>query len=140
MSTTKVGRDTSLQKGGVFYQTFRDLQKQQRALDRQIQKLGKNLLKAASKKAKTSKNRKVYVPRMENTTILRDAIRSSMAPGKKMTMGQVLGVLGKKKLYSTQSSYFYTMVNNKLNRDPKIKKVSRGVFVLRKTGQRKKAS
>ncbi len=141
MSTTKVGKDTSLQEEGSLFQTFRDLLKQREALDRQIRRLQGKLLRIASKKAAvTSKNRKVYVPRMENDTILKDAIRSSMTPGKKMTMKQVLGALGRKKLYSTQSGYFYTMVNNKLNRDPRVKKVSRGVFVLRKTGQRKKAS
>ncbi len=140
MSTTKIGKDTSLQEEGSLFQTFRDLLMQREVLDRQIRKLQGRLLRIASKETTASKSRKVYVPRMENTTILKNAIRSSMVPGRKMTMKQVLSALGKKKLYHTQSGYFYTMVNNKLNRDPRIKKVSRGIFVLRKTGQRKKAS
>ena len=138
--STKVGRDTSLAKGGVFFQTFRDLLKQREALDRQILRLQGRFLKILEKRSSSRDGKKKYVARMENTTILRDAIRDSMVIGKKTTMPQILKILENKDLYHTQSRYFYTMVNNKLNRDPLIKKVSRGVFVLQETGQRKKAS
>ena len=143
MSTTKVGKDTSLQKGGVFFQTFRDLQKQQRALDRQIQKLGKNLLKAASKKAKTSKKRSPYVARMKNDKTLKEAILCVMIPGRKMDMDEVLSIIEREKTYRTRSKGIYTMVNNKLHemrRKGTIKRSSRGIFILPKTGQRKKVS
>lgn len=143
MSTTKVGKDTSLQKGGVFYQTFRDLQKQQRALDHQIQKLGRKLLKAASKKAKASKDRKVYVSRMKNNKTLKEAILCVMIPGRKMDMDEILSTIERKKAYHTASNEFYTMVNNKLHEMRKkgpITRVSRGIFILRKNGQRKKTS
>lgn len=144
MSTTKIGKDTSLhnvQEGGVFFQTFRELLKQREALDHQILRLQGRLFKALERKVVApTGDKKVYVPRMQNTTILKDAIRSSMVPGRKMTMQDILNALVKKDLYHTNSGYYYTMVNNKLNRDPWIKKVSRGVFVLHKSGQGRRAS
>lgn len=138
MGATKVGKDALFAKGGVFFQTLRDLRKQQEALGRQILRLEKRSLKI---RRISSDGKKKYVARMENITILRDAIRESMVIGKKTTMPQILKTLTKKDLYHTQSGYFYTMVNNKLNRDSLVKKVSRGVFVLQKRiGQRRKAS
>ncbi len=141
MSTTKVGKDTSLTEGGVFFQTYRDLLKQREALDRQILRMQGRFLRLVERKTSSRGGKKKYVARMENTTILRDAIRDSMVIGKKITMPKILKILEGKELYHTKSSYFYTMVNNKLNRDPLVKKVSRGVFVLkRRAGQRRKAS
>lgn len=138
MGATKVGKDALFAKGGVFFQTLRDLRKQQEALGRQILRLEKRSLKI---RRTSSDGKKKYVARMENMTILRDAIRESMVIGKRTTMPQILRTLTKKNLYHTQSGYFYTMVNNKLNRDSLVKKVSRGVFVLQKRiGQRRKAS
>jgi hypothetical protein len=86
-----------------------------------------------SVKTGTPPDSKKYVARMQNHTILAEAIRESMIPGEKMGMKDILTSLQKTGSYRTQSSYFYTMVNNKLNRDPLVKKVSRGVFVLQKT-------
>ena len=63
-----------------------------------------------------------------------------MTPGKRLGMQDILKALCKTGAYKTQSSYFYTMVNNKLNRDPKVKKVSRGVFVLQKRAGRRKVA
>lgn len=135
MSTTKVGKDALLAKGGVFSQTLCDLRKQQEALDRQLQRVEKKFLRL---KESMKSGKKKYVARMENTTILRDAIRDSMVIGRKMTMPQILKILGTEDLYHTKSSYFYTMVNNKLNGDSRVKKVSRGVFVLQKNGQKRR--
>lgn len=135
MGATKVGKDALLSKGGVFHQALRDLRKQQEALDRQLSRVEKRFLKI---KEASKGEKKKYVARMGNTTILRDAIRKSMVFGRKTTMPQILKALEKKDLYHTQSGYFYTMVNNKLNRDPWVKKVSRGIFVLQKNGQRRR--
>lgn len=141
MNSTKAGKDASLQDGGVFFQTFQKLLKQREALDLQILRLQGRFLKTLEKKASSSRPKKRYVPRMDNKTILRDAIRECMTPGQEMTMAEILEALKSSEAYHTQSEYFYTMVNNKLNRDPRVKKVSRGVFVLQKTGQkRRKAS
>lgn len=144
-SLTEVGKDTSLTDGGVFFQTYRDLLKQREALDRQILRLQGRFFKMVKKSATTSTKRvklstisKRYVARMQNHTILAEAIRGCMVPGKKMGMKDILCSLRKSGAYRTQSSYFYTMVNNKLNRDRKIKKVSRGVFTLQKKRKRKK--
>lgn len=146
-SSTKTGKDTSLQ-GGVYFQTFRDLLKQREALDHQIlrtqgrffkmleqnAKLGKKLppKKLVAKMTGVKISSKRYVARMRNQTILAEAIRGCMVPGKRMGMQDVLEALCETGAYKTKSGYFYTMVNNKLNRDPKVQKVSRGVFVLRK--------
>ncbi len=157
-SSTKVGKDTSLQ-GGVLHQTFRDLLKQREALDHQILRLQGRFFKmveksasASTKKIKLSTTSKKYVPRMRNHTILVEAICECMVPGKRMGMQDILCSLKKSGAYKTQSKYFYTMVNNKLNtmadkklhKNPKIKKASRGVFVLRKkrkrTGRSKKVA
>jgi len=146
MGATEVGKDALFAKGGVFSQTLRDLRKQQESLNRQLQRVEKSFLKAKAKaktKIKKTANgeKKKYVARMENKVILRDAIRKGLIPGRETTMKQVLKTLKRRDLYRTRSKLFYTMVNNKLNRDPLVKKVSRGVFVLKKrTRQRRKAS
>ena len=136
--TAKISKDTSDPKGGVSFQTFRELLKQREALDHQILKFQGRLFRKLEKQLEEpARSRKTYVPRMKNTTILKDAIRECMIKGRKMTMNDILEALQKKDLYHTKSGYFYTMVNNKLNRDPLIEKVSRGVFVLQKSGQKK---
>jgi len=142
-SVTKVGKDTSLPTGGLF-QTFRDLLKQREALDHQILRLQGRFFqmmenKVVPKDSTESFSSKKYVARMQNHTILKEAIRECMIPGKKMGMKDILSALKKTGAYQTHSKYFYTMVNNKLNRDPKISKVSRGVFVLHKNPGRPKA-
>lgn len=141
--STKVGRDTSSQKEGGLFQTFSDLLKQREALDHQILRMQGRFFKMIEKNSNirvgTSPTSKKYVARMQNHTILADAIRESMVPGQKMGMQDILSALQNTGAYHTQSSYFYTMVNNKLNRDPQVKKVSRGVFVLqKKTGRSRK--
>ncbi len=140
MSIAETGRDTSLQTG-VFFQTFQDLLKQREALDRQILRMQGRFVKEYKKHAKkgTLLPAKKYVARMQNHTILAEAIRECMIPGQRMGMKDILCSLQKTGTYRTQSSYFYTMVNNKLNRDPSVKKVSRGVFVLQKKAPRKVA-
>ena len=144
-ASTKVGKDTSLLDGGVFFQTFRDLLKQREALDHQILRLQGRLFqmveKSTIKDGTSSIKPKKYVPRMQNHTVLADAIRECMIPGEEMNMKDILAALQETGAYHTRSSYFYTMVNNKLNRDPHIKKVSRGVFVLHKrTGRPRKSA
>ncbi len=154
--TTKTGKDTSLQ-GGVYFQTFRDLLKQREALDRQILRTQGLFFKMLEQNAKQGKklppkrvvakmsgvklSSKRYVARMRNHTILAEAIRGCMIPGKRMGMQDVLDALCNTGAYKTKSGYFYTMVNNKLNRDPRVTKVSRGVFVLkRKPGRTRKVA
>lgn len=132
MSKTKViGKDTSLHVG-VSFQTFRDLLKQREILDHKILKMQGKLFRKLEQK--TNSRKKKYVARMNNTIILEEAVRGCMVPGRKMTMGDILRSLRVKRLYRTKSGYLYTMVNNKLNRDKLVKKVSRGVFVLQKAG------
>jgi hypothetical protein len=91
----------------------------------------KKLLRMLSKQQEQQQGvRKVYVKRMHNKGTLSQSIRQSMPPNKEMSMQDVLAALQATGLYKTRSSYFYTMVNNKLNRDPKIKKTRRGKFML----------
>jgi hypothetical protein len=143
MSITEAGRDTSLQTG-VFFETFQALLKQREALDRQILRMQGRFFKMMERSVKTGAppESKKYVARMQNHTILAEAIRESMIPGERMGMKEILCRIQKTGTYQTQSSYFYTMVNNKLNRDPLVKKVSRGVFVLQKekTGRPRKVA
>lgn len=134
--TKKVGKDASTRSEEAYYQTLQDLLRQKEQVDRQIFKVQGKLFRCFVGNSKTAGTKR-YVPRMHNTVILRDAIRKSMVPGKKMTMQDVLSSIRKQDLYHTNSRLFYTMVNNKLNRDKKIQKTSRGVFVLQKSGQRK---
>lgn len=133
--TTEAGKDTSSQTG-VFFQTFQKLLKQREALDRQILRMQGRFFKMVEKSVKNSTppESKKYVARMQNHTILAEAIRECMIFDQRMGMKEILCSLQNTESYRTQSSYFYTMVNNKLNRDPLIEKVSRGVFVLHKEG------
>lgn len=147
MSMTKVGKDTSLRDGGVHFRTFQNLVKQREALDHQILKLQKDLFKTLElqvldQKKRSIKRKKKYVARMKNTIILKDAIQQSMVPGRKMTMTDILKAIHKEHLYHTRSDSLYTMVNNKLHimvedkkrGTPKMLKISRGVFMLQRTG------
>lgn len=131
-SSTKTAGDILLSPGDLFVQTFRDLLKQRELLDRRILKLQGKFFKMIEKKTKGSVVVKKYVARMQNDSILVEAIRGSMIVGRRMDMKAILTTLQKNGAYHTKSTYFYTMVNNKLNRDPCIKKVSRGIFVLQK--------
>lgn len=146
MITMKVGKDTSLRDGGVHFRTFQKLTKQREVLDHKILKLQENLFKslevqALGKKKRYSKKKK-YVARMKNTIILKDAIQQSMVPDCKMTMKDILKAIHKEHLYHTRSDSLYTMVNNKLHimvEDKKrgtlkMLKISRGVFMLQRTG------
>jgi len=135
MSIAEAGHESSLQTG-VFFQTFQTLLKQREALDRQISRMQGRFFKMMEKSVKTGtpSESKKYVARMQNHTILAEAIRECMTIDQRMGMKEILCCLQKTGSYKTQSSYFYTMVNNKLNRDPLIEKVSRGVFVLHPEG------
>jgi hypothetical protein len=125
MSSKTVGKAS--QSGGVFYSTYQKLLKQRGQIDRQLNKVQSQIMKQLSKEVS---GRTVYVPRVKsNKVILIEAIHRCMPKKKEMTMDEILTAMTKKGIYKTESTYLYTMVNNKLNRDPHIKKVSRGVFV-----------
>lgn len=135
--TKKVGKDASQTTGEAYYRTFQKLLRQKEQVDHQILKVQRQFFRCLIGKSNNI-GKKNYVTRMHNTVILRDAIRKCMVPGKEMTTQDVISSLKQRGIYLTNSDYFYTMVNNKLNklnRDKKIQKTSRGVFILRKSGQ-----
>lgn len=141
MSKTRVSTEASQQTGSEIYiQTYRKLLRQRELIDRDIMKLQRKFMRVLSGKKILSDRIVKYVPRLDNTTTLAAAIRVCMVPKEKMTMTDILKSLSKRKLYKTDSKYFYTMVNNKLNRDPHIKKISRGIFVYSPCGRRKAAA
>jgi hypothetical protein len=100
---------------------------------RYLKKLGRRAMRNVSR---TNGPRKTYVQRLDNRQTLIKAIKSCMVPNEEMTMREILSLIAKKGAYNTNSTYFYAMVNNKLNRDKEIKKVGRGVFTL-KTSKKK---
>ncbi len=126
MAKVKVGTEAS-RTGELYYRAYQKLSRQKLRIEREMLKLQGKILKAASRRGVVVSRK--YVPRLSNTTTLVEAIRQCMVPGKKMRMVDILKSLTKRNLYHTKSKYFYTMINNKLNRDPLIEKVSRGVFV-----------
>ena len=128
MARTELGKD-ALDTGVLYFQAQKKLLRQKQRIERELLKLQGKVLRAASRKSSIVSRK--YVPRLENTTTLVEAIRQCMVPGKKMRMVDILKSLTRRNLYHTKSKYFYTMINNKLNRDPLIEKVSRGVFVYR---------
>lgn len=142
MTKTAVGKDTSRQTGSeTYFQTYQKLLRQRNRIDKDLLKLQGKFLKAVSgRKGTAAIKRAKYVPRLKNTTTLASAIRECMVPSEEMTMDDIQKSLSKKGLYHTSSKYYYTMVNNKLNRDPHIKKVSRGVFVYKPRGRKKKVT
>jgi len=125
MNNTKRSKETRL-SGNCYFKAYQKLSKQRARIDQEMLKLQKKFLETP---VGITGTRKKYVSRLHNTTTLISAIRKSMIPTKKMTMNDIIGTLKKKGLYHTKSKYFYTMVNNKLNRDKLIKKIARGVFV-----------
>jgi len=137
-----VGTEASQQKTGseIYFQTYQGLLRQKEKIDREILKMQGKFMKAISRSGNVPKQRATYVPRLDNRKTLALAIRECMVPGKEMSMRDIIKSLEKKDLYHTDSKYFYTMVNNKLNRDKLIKKVSRGIFVYRPRGRKQKTS
>lgn len=140
MAETKVVNNAS-SKPKSFFQTLRELMRQRERIDHQILKLQGRIFRDLSKASNVKQGeRKTYVPRMANTITLIDAIHKCMPPNEKMTMDEVLTSLQRKGLYRTNSGYFYTMVNNKLNNDKRIdnhnknKSVLRGVFIYYPNG------
>jgi len=132
MSNGTVGKEASQPATGEgFFQTYQSLLRQKERIDKDLLKLQSKFFKAISREGIAPKSKAAYVPRLQNTKILAEAVRECMVPGVEMTMQDILKSLTKKDLYHTDSKYFYTMVNNKLNRDPLVKKVSRGVFVYK---------
>jgi len=130
MTNGIVGKETSQTAGsGLYFQTYQKLLRQRERIDREILKMQGRFFKAISKSKGVVTGHKKYVPRLKNSTTLACAIRKCMIPNREMNMQDVLKTLIKKDLYHTNSDSFYTMVNNKLNRDKLIKKVSRGIFV-----------
>jgi len=124
MSKTKAVNET-------FFETYKKALTQKKKIDAVVLKLeGKLLRYVQNNQNKDSGYRKTYVKRANNKSTLTEAIRKCMIPNEEMTMIEIIAALKETGLYKTHSSYFYTMVNNKLNRDKSIKKVSRGVFVL----------
>lgn len=128
-STPKVG-------SGQFFQAYHFLLKQREKLDRTLLRMQEQLMQRVSKKAAQvavpPKKEGKYVPRIGNELTLVEAIRQVMTPGKRYTTQGVMDELQNTGAYLTNSEKFYTMVNNKLNRDPRIDKPSgtRGIFVL----------
>jgi hypothetical protein len=115
-----------------FYKLFTQLVEQKRQVDNNLLKMEKKLLRMLGKQQQQQMGvRKVYVKRMHNKDTLAVSIRECMTPLVEMSMQDVLAALHATGLYKTRSQYFYTMVNNKLNRDPKVVKPKgkRGVFV-----------
>jgi len=126
--TKTVGKEASTITGGLMFNTYQKLLKQRNRIDRELNKVQTKMFKSFSVKRGFTQ-REVYVPRMDNKSTLIEALHSCMTPKEEMTMKEILASLNKKSGYKTRSGYLYTMVNNKLNRDERIKKVRRGVFV-----------
>jgi hypothetical protein len=141
MSNGIVGTEASQQRTGseIYFQTYQELLRQKDKIDREILKMQSKFLKAISRNGTIPQSRATYVSRLENHRTLALAIRACMVPDKEMTMKNILKSLEKKNLYHTDSKYFYTMVNNKLNRDPHIFKMSRGVFMYVPSSRKRKA-
>jgi hypothetical protein len=141
MTNGVVGKEASQSTGSeIYFQTYQGLLRQRERIDRELLKLQSKFFKVISKRGSLPQKRAKYVPRLENNQTLASAIRECMVPGKEMSMADIIKSLEKKNLYHTDSKYFYTMVNNKLNRDKQIRKVSRGIFVFRPRGRKRKAT
>ena len=131
MAVKEVGKEASQSGGELYFQTYQKLLRQKEQIDRDLFKLQKKHFKEFSRQGGIRTDRKIYVPRLNNTTTLVEAIRKCMTPNREMTMIDIIGSLEKKGLYHTSSKYFYTMVNNKIHQDENIKRIGRGVFILR---------
>jgi hydroxylamine reductase (hybrid-cluster protein) len=113
----------------ILLETIQQLLEQKETIDKQLLRAQKKLVRRIARQ-KASRARKAYVKRMNNKSTLKKAIRQALVPNQPMTMKDILAALSTSGAYKTRSSYFYTMVNNKLNRDPRVKKVNRGVFMF----------
>lgn len=113
----------------ILLETIQQLLSQKKIVDKQLLKAQKKFVKRLACQ-RTGTTRKTYVKRMNNQSTLKKALRQVLVPNKEMTMKDILAALSTTGAYKTRSAYAYTMVNNKLNRDPQIKKVHRGVFMF----------
>lgn len=131
MSDTKINKESSISSSKLYFNAYQQLLRQKVKIDQELGKIQSKILKSISNVKSGSKEgiRKTYVPRVNNKISLVDAIRESMTPNVEMTMTDILESLKSKGIYSTNSKYIYTMINNKLNRDKQVKKVGRGIFI-----------
>ncbi len=115
----------------LLLETIQKLLDQKEVVDKQLLKAQKKLVRRIARQTATRVRQK-YVKRMNNSSTLKMALRQSMIPHQEMTMKDILAALRTTKAYRTKSKYFYTMVNNKLNRDPQIHKLKgrRGIFTF----------
>lgn len=129
--------EVSQSKKRSFSDTYRYVMNQKKKIDEHLYKLQEQLLSMVQHRKGDDKGsyHKMYVPRVENSQILLDSILSIMIPGKEMKMSQIMNKIKNRQAYKTNSKYFYTMVNNKLNRqDLKlVGPIRRGVFVFKPT-------
>ena len=126
------------QASASFFKTYRYVLEQKKKFDDHLLALQEQLIGMVQDKEVESiedGDRKMYVPRIDNQKILLEAILSVMVSRKEMTMSQIMKKLENSKAYETNSRYFYTMVNNKLNRqDLKVVgPIRRGVYVYKPT-------
>ena len=125
MSTTETKQFESLLSNDL-----KVLMHQESLIKRRINKLSLNLFNQSTPIRPTppTLSRKIYVARLPNKRTLRESIHNCMVVGRETTIQEVLAKVN----YKTDSKYFYTMVDNKLNDDPLIERIAgaRGVFIL----------
>jgi len=131
-------KKTTAVKGEPFGVMLQELIEERRQLDTRFAKLLKRLPKELAKEARKAapNGHKIYVRRRSNDTTLLQAIPQAMMIGRKMRTEDIMDRLRAKKLYESDSDYFYAMVNGKLrmlSEDPKVplENIDRGVYVLR---------
>lgn len=144
MSTIQKGTST----GADYKRELNTLLKQQNEVNRLIMKLQTRMIKDFASKGSaqpkgSNTSRKVYVERKDNDLILVEAIKECLKSGNKMKTKQICEALKQKGLFNSESGYFYTMVNNKLNvlsKDPssQIQKAKRGVYYIQKATKKSK--
>jgi len=131
-------KKTNVVVGEPFSVMLQELVEERKQLDAKFHKLLKRLPKELAKEARkiTPNGHKIYVRRRSNASTLLQAIPQAMMLGRKMRTEDIIDRLRTKKLYESDSDYFYAMVNGKLrmlSEDPKIplENPDRGVYVLR---------
>jgi len=123
-------RKESLDSRNVFLQAYKEIVDQRNRLDEQILSLQKNITKP-SKKANVKRS---YVKKARGSLPLKTAIREIMKTGEPMTMPDIIDCLEASGLYKTKSKYLYVMINQMLRSTNDIKKVDRGLYIMKKKG------
>lgn len=129
-------RKESLGNHNFFFKAYKDIVARRNQLDEQILSLQKKIISGPTQKVGVSEKR-IYTKK-NGSLSLKNAIREIMKTGEPMTMQNIIDCIEVSGLYKTKSKYLYVMINQLIGKSDDIKKIARGLYVMKKRAYKHK--